>query len=82
MAQPYRPSGKTFFAGARLTPLPDEIVNRPKTGFSIPVQAWLASSPGERVTGLRERHFSRDWARRVAVLQRAITEKVRSVGAR
>jgi len=34
--------------------LPDAIVNRPKTGFSIPVQTWLdAEVGGEHMRGLR-----------------------------
>ena len=32
-------------------PLPDEILNRPKTGFSIPVSQWLGTAGGQR--GLR-----------------------------
>lgn len=35
-------------------PLPDEIINHPKTGFSIPVQEWLGTNgPAQHSRGLR-----------------------------
>lgn len=34
-------------------PLPDTILNRPKTGFSIPVDRWLVSQNGHRESGYR-----------------------------
>ena len=37
-----------------INPLPDEVVNRAKTGFSIPVQEWIESSgQSKRTRGLR-----------------------------
>ncbi len=35
------PPGKRDMAAAPATPLPDAILNRPKTGFSVPVRDWL-----------------------------------------
>ena len=35
------PSGKSLLAGAPSLALPDEVLNRPKTGFGIPVADWL-----------------------------------------
>lgn len=55
-------AGKAALAGAPSRPLPDAIVNRPKTGFTIPVAAWLSGSG----SGVIDRRDSRAWARRVA----------------
>ena len=44
-----------------LTPwrrLPDSVLNRPKTGFSVPVREWLAGSQT-----VPANHSYRDWAR-------------------
>ena len=40
LARSDRPSGKSLLARAPKRPLPAEIVNRPKTGFGIPIRAW------------------------------------------
>jgi asparagine synthase (glutamine-hydrolysing) len=40
LARSERPSGKTLLARAPRRPLPDDILNRPKTGFGIPIEAW------------------------------------------
>ncbi len=55
--------GKATLAAAPTTPLPDHIVNRPKTGFSIPVASWLSNS-----TAGPDRRDARQWARHVAGL--------------
>jgi hypothetical protein len=34
-------------------PLPDSIVCRPKTGFSIPVQNWIREETKEKQRGLK-----------------------------
>ena len=46
------PTKKDFAACAPKTLLP-ELVNRPKSGFQIPVRDWLAESAGIRERGLR-----------------------------
>lgn len=56
-----RPNGKTLLARAPANPLPDSIVNRPKTGFGIPLRRWFDG--GDKV---EDRLWSRHWLRRVA----------------
>lgn len=56
----YEPS-KSDLASVPCNPLPDEIMNRPKTGFGIPVREWLL---GSQVEGGGERSL-RGWARMV-----------------
>lgn len=57
------PPGKLEMATCLPSPLPDSIVNRPKTGFSVPVRNWLSRSIKpmwqQRDRGLR------DWAKYV-----------------
>ena len=55
------PNGKTLLANAPTNPLPDNIVNRPKTGFGIPIRQWFEG--GDKV---EDRLWSRHWLRRVA----------------
>lgn len=52
--------GKNDMARTPKTPLPDEVLNRPKTGFFVPVRNWLQ---GEAENGA-ERGL-RGWARHV-----------------
>ncbi len=68
------PSGKKLLASAPSQPLPAEILNRKKTGFGMPLQAWtrktlLADERGEATWdgGRKEQKaaWSRFWARRV-----------------
>jgi asparagine synthase (glutamine-hydrolysing) len=68
MTSELRPNGKMLLARSPSRALPDATVNRKKTGFSIPIHAWLGASSTE--AGYRPRHrvFSRDWACRVAEL--------------
>jgi asparagine synthase (glutamine-hydrolysing) len=47
--------GKDILAATPRPPLPPEIVNRRKTGFTLPIQEWLGGSE----------HGKRAWARRV-----------------
>ena len=56
MGVPHRPN-KRDFASAPRAPLPPEVLSRRKTGFSIPVRAWLGGDARDR--GLR------GWARRL-----------------
>ena len=58
-----RPSGKQLLARAPRRPLPDEVIHRPKTGFSIPVRRWL--DPDSTASANADRLFSRNWAKRV-----------------
>lgn len=51
--------GKGMLAAAPSQPVPSAIVARPKTGFGVPVTAWLQQKPAH------ERLSSRLWARRV-----------------
>ncbi len=60
------PSGKAALAHAPSAPLPEEIVRRAKTGFSVPTQAWMHAAlrrdtprPAPEGKGL----VSRAWAR-------------------
>lgn len=53
--------GKALLANAPSAPLPDAIVNHAKTGFSIPVTAWLQGSG----MASPDRRDSRAWSRAV-----------------
>jgi asparagine synthase (glutamine-hydrolysing) len=37
-----------MLARAPMTPLPESIINRPKTGFSLPMAQWLSEGNGRR----------------------------------
>jgi hypothetical protein len=53
-------AGKEAMARTPTIPLPAEITNRSKTGFTTPVQGWVAADgPAYRNRGLR------GWAQRV-----------------
>ena len=52
---------KTLLAEAPARPLPRAIIERPKTGFGIPVGRWLAESQGDSADA-----GSRGWARELA----------------
>lgn len=54
-------AGKALLANAPGRPLPAMILDKPKTGFSIPVAAWLLG----RTRHLADRRDARDWAGRV-----------------
>ena len=41
-------AGKRMLAHSPARPLPDFIVDRPKSGFAIPMTEWLAATTGER----------------------------------
>jgi asparagine synthase (glutamine-hydrolysing) len=53
------PPDKLAMAAAPAKPLPDGVLNRPKTGFLIPVRDWLAADAGVEERGLQ------GWARMV-----------------
>jgi asparagine synthase (glutamine-hydrolysing) len=54
------PAGKRDMALTPLNRLPDNVLDRPKTGFSIPVREWLGGGHPESGDG-----SYRDWARHV-----------------
>jgi len=54
-------AGKAALAAAPSIPLPGAVLNRAKTGFSVPTGAWTDPSAGSRTKGLE----SRRWARKV-----------------
>lgn len=62
-----RPPTKRDLACAPASPLPAEVLNRPKTGFFVPVRDWLLES--DRKSGTRNAASSarglRGWARHV-----------------
>lgn len=53
--------GKAVLAGAPSLALPDAVLNRPKTGFSVPVMSWARG----RDRHVADRRDSRDWAAQV-----------------
>lgn len=62
------PAGKQEMAGTLKMALPDEILNRPKSGFCVPVRDWLQAGqvgdPDNMERGLR------GWARHVLAVER------------
>ena len=52
--------GKTLLAHAPARPLPPTLINRPKTGFGIPVQRWLQEA------GLSDGPGWQGWMRQIA----------------
>ena len=62
LATKHRPT-KLDMAGTLATPLPAEVLQRPKSGFLVPVQRWLAAASGQG--GGRGDHDWRAWARLV-----------------
>ena len=55
------PPGKLDMAASLTKPLPDEVLNRPKTGFAVPMRNWLLKDDPTAT----DRGF-RGWARRIA----------------
>jgi asparagine synthase (glutamine-hydrolysing) len=62
LASNQRP-GKRDMAATLANPLPDEVLNRPKSGFLVPVRRWLATASAQQ--GANEDHSWRVWARTV-----------------
>ena len=61
-------AGKAALANAPAIPLPDEIVTRAKTGFSVPTETWMDAAAGaprlptnraRETRGLASRRWSR-----------------------
>ncbi len=55
-------SGKSILASAPQQPLPEEVVNREKTGFSVPVGSWTIAKQSPKDSPFA---YVRDWARRI-----------------
>jgi len=55
--------GKKDMAATPLTPLPDAVISRAKTGFFVPVERWVAERGGEQAKG--QKHGLRGWAKTV-----------------
>ena len=62
LATKHRPT-KLDMARTLATPLPAEVLQRPKSGFLVPVQRWLAAASGQG--GGRGDHDWRIWAKAV-----------------
>jgi asparagine synthase (glutamine-hydrolysing) len=59
-------AGKAALAQAPSRPLPDEVVERAKTGFTVPTGAWMARTAGTRPSDAGPKSkglVSRDWSR-------------------
>jgi asparagine synthase (glutamine-hydrolysing) len=65
-------AGKRMLAKSPAVPLPDRIMNRPKTGFSVPMTQWLALATEHRdwdqspILAPRRTPWTRRWAAVVA----------------
>ena len=63
-------AGKRLLAKSPADPLPDSIINRPKTGFSVPMTQWL-SQAATRLYSVQDRpakSLSMPWTRRWATV--------------
>ncbi|WP_245314479.1 asparagine synthase (glutamine-hydrolyzing) [Labrys sp. WJW] len=61
-------AGKAALARAPTQPLPQAVLDRPKTGFALPIAEWLQASPLGPAPARRKplRHgWARDWSRLV-----------------
>ena len=69
-------TGKSMLARAPINSLPESFINRPKTGFSLPMAQWLAKSVDQRAwSGLPMLVAPKTpWARRWA---RVVVERLR-----
>jgi asparagine synthase (glutamine-hydrolysing) len=67
-----RGAGKRMLSKSPLIPLPDHIMNRPKTGFTVPMAQWLALATEHRdwnqspILAPRATPWTRRWAAVVA----------------
>jgi asparagine synthase (glutamine-hydrolysing) len=68
-------AGKKMLAHSPTNPIPKEVINRPKTGFGVPMNQWLTSALEKRNPSgaLPDRTPGMPWARRWA---RTIAEAV------
>lgn len=68
-------AGKAMLARSPMKPLPESIINRPKTGFSLPMAQWLSEATDQRAWGNLPMLAapSTPWARRWA---RVVVERM------
>jgi asparagine synthase (glutamine-hydrolysing) len=57
------PPGKRELGGSPRPGLPEAVLARPKTGFTVPVREWLLEERRARTPGVREPRGLRGWAR-------------------
>lgn len=55
--------GKSALANAPAKPIPTELFEKPRTGFSVPTSRWLA--PANRTASMSNGIASREWAKEV-----------------
>lgn len=74
-----RPPGKSDMAAAPAQSLPDVVLNRDKTGFSVPTQSWLMGHQCQSATSGKQN--LRGWARQVydTYHQRSLFSEVHAV---
>lgn len=58
--------GKSMLARSPSKPLPESVVNRAKTGFSVPMAKWLSEATDERSSDGLPAGIGTSWARRWA----------------
>jgi asparagine synthase (glutamine-hydrolysing) len=58
--------GKKLLGESAPNPMPEAVMQRPKTGFSIPMQAWMRRA--DLVGRSNTEHWSRGWARTLLAL--------------
>jgi asparagine synthase (glutamine-hydrolysing) len=68
-----RKTGKSLLSQSPATPLPVSMTRRAKTGFGVPIDAWMKRLPTAvleraRATNRRHEHWSRRWSMIVQVL--------------
>jgi asparagine synthase (glutamine-hydrolysing) len=80
---PERASGKAWLSASPRPPLPDQVRNRPKTGFLTPLHGWIdGNNPTKNGAGgrpLARGHWSRRWA--ATVLRNYDVDAVQSAAA-
>lgn len=69
--------GKQALGKSPIIPLPEEVTNRAKTGFGVPIGGWLAKLIAEQPSEYATKgSASRGWGRYVLSEQKALTEKM------
>jgi len=70
-------SGKQALGKSPISPLPEEVTQRAKTGFGVPIGGWLAKLVAEQPSEYATKgSASRGWGRYVLSEQKALTEKM------
>ena len=64
------PWSKNDLAHTAIPPLPIEVIDRKKTGFTLPIRQWMMASKGEKLIG----RGLQPWAQ--FVLDRTLQEKL------